>query len=63
MLPHTYLLLLPLLLRCLPPVQLDQELRSLSSYLPQPLVEVYRGMGMTRDLYAWQVCCCVSIDE
>jgi hypothetical protein len=36
-------------------VQLDRELLSLSSYLPQPLVEVYRSLGMTRDLYAWQV--------
>jgi hypothetical protein len=55
---HFLLLLLLLLLcmLCLPVIlQLDQELRSLSSYLPQPLVEVYRGMGMTRDLYAWQV--------
>ncbi|KAF6260745.1 hypothetical protein COO60DRAFT_857019 [Scenedesmus sp. NREL 46B-D3] len=37
--------------------ELDRELRSLTSYLPQPLVEVYKGLGMTRDLYAWQAEC------
>lgn len=36
-------------------MQLERELRSLASYLPQPLVEVYRSLGMTRDLYPWQV--------
>jgi hypothetical protein len=64
MLAQTYLRLLPVACAAaaaaaaLPgSLQLDRELRSLSSYLPQPLVEVYRGMGMTRDLYAWQVWC------
>ncbi|WIA12996.1 hypothetical protein OEZ85_006607 [Tetradesmus obliquus] len=37
--------------------ELERELRSLASYLPQPLVEVYRSLGMTRDLYPWQAEC------
>lgn len=38
-----------------PAMQMERELQSLTSYLPQPLVDVYRSMGLTRDLYPWQV--------